>query len=164
MGTRCVTSVHSVWNNGGKPELEAVIYRHWDGYPEGQGKDLSEYLQQTRLVNGRCVGKDQEDHFSNGVGELASWIVHRMFVDGHNPGLMGELRDCGQEFHYKVTGEMFGEHRIMVDVYAGPVTAFGMGGDKCNKPIFSGTKDEFAKWIEKRVKAEEERLSKRASK
>jgi hypothetical protein len=74
-----------------------------------------------------------------------------MFVDGHNPGLMGAITDCGQEFHYKVTGEMFGEMRIMVDVYAGPVTFFGGGGDKCDKPIFSGTKDQFSAWIEKRA-------------
>jgi hypothetical protein len=41
MGTRSTT--HFVYPD--RTEPEAIIYRHWDGYPEGAGKDLMDFLK-----------------------------------------------------------------------------------------------------------------------
>ncbi len=51
MSTRCTTHFTS-----GKKTPEAIIYRHSDGYPEGAGLDLLDFLQQcSKLKDSRLT-------------------------------------------------------------------------------------------------------------
>ena len=56
-----------------KPDKYIVsIYNHYDGYPEGLGMKLANYLEGTKIVNG--LGKNNEDVF-NGLGCLAASLI-----------------------------------------------------------------------------------------
>ena len=50
------------------------IYNHWDGYPEGLGVTLANYLDDKKIVNG-ISNKDNEDLVYNGMGCLAASLV-----------------------------------------------------------------------------------------
>ena len=56
-----------------KPDKYMVsIYNHYDGYPEGLGVTLANYLEGTKIVNG--LGGNNEDVF-NGLGCLAASLI-----------------------------------------------------------------------------------------
>jgi hypothetical protein len=48
------------------------IYHHWDGYPEGLGVTLANYLDGKKITNG--LGRDNNNLF-NGMGCLAASLV-----------------------------------------------------------------------------------------
>ena len=48
------------------------IYHHWDGYPEGLGVTLADYLNGKKVTNG--LGRDNNNLF-NGMGCLAASLV-----------------------------------------------------------------------------------------
>ena len=50
------------------------IYHHWDGYPEGLGVTLANYLDGKKVVNG-INSKDNENLVYNGMGCLAASLV-----------------------------------------------------------------------------------------
>ena len=55
------------------PEKKLVsIYNHYDGYPEGLGVILAEYLKDKKVVNG--LG-DREAPIFNGLGCLAASLI-----------------------------------------------------------------------------------------
>ena len=78
MATRAMISIAKREQRGSFSEVPnqtiVDIYHHWDGYPEGLGVTLANYLLGTRIVNG--IGpKDNEDVIFNGMGCLAASIV-----------------------------------------------------------------------------------------
>lgn len=70
MGTRSIIR----FEEEGKHIVD--IYRQFDGYPEGRGKDLAEFLAGGQIVNG--IGSDAKfGKIFNGMGDLAAqWINH----------------------------------------------------------------------------------------
>ena len=50
MSTRSITHIHEA--HTGEERIVCSFYRHCDGYPDGHGKDLKEWLEGKRLVNG----------------------------------------------------------------------------------------------------------------
>lgn len=81
MGTRCLTVVlEEVWEDPKKPKKKAakreeclVMYRQFDGYPDGHGKELAEFLAGSKPTNG-LAGMNSVDLF-NGAGCMAASIV-----------------------------------------------------------------------------------------
>lgn len=101
MGTRSLTVfMDDRWNDDDPEQEIVVMYRQMDGYPEGHGKDLAEFLAKGKLVNG--IGMDAGVVF-NGMGCLAAQVVTH-FKDGpggfylHPAG----TRDVGEEYIYIV--------------------------------------------------------------
>jgi hypothetical protein len=97
MGTRCLT----VMQREDGTEI-AVLYRQMDGYPEGHGKDLHEFLDDMQICNG--ISSDQKTgKWANGAECLAAQIV-AYFKDRigqfylHPAG----TRNCGEEYIYTV--------------------------------------------------------------
>jgi hypothetical protein len=95
MGTRSLTVFNETEKNG---EI-CVMYRQFDGYPSGHGKELKNLLKDMVLVNGIPVGDNRK--LANGMGCLAAQVVSSM-KDGpggiyiHPKG----TRDCGEEYIY----------------------------------------------------------------
>ena len=59
------------------PEKVIVsIYNHWDGYPEGLGVTLAEYLNGKVVTNG--LGKRDDYNLFNGMGCLAASLVEEL--------------------------------------------------------------------------------------
>lgn len=154
MGTRSITEVRYRWEKMEEWKTNAIIYRHWDGYLDGHGQWLFRFLDGMSVVNG-LTGNEPEKH-ANGPGRLAGQIVAALVKDGHEPDLMGELSDCGQEYHYRVSVRYSSSGGdIELEVFDGPVTAFGHGGEQCTNPIFKGTVAEFGHYLANQPSDEE---------
>jgi hypothetical protein len=108
MGTRSLTRVIPrqeglSFSEGHHHVKESVInmYRQYDGYPEGHGVDLAEFLDDFTVVNGLSIPRPTK--VANGTGCLAAQLVQH-FKDG--PGhiyleaLNGEPGDSWEEYIY----------------------------------------------------------------
>lgn len=119
MGTRSLTIVEDA--NG--KEL-VVMYKQFDGYHEGHGKDLADFLTDFKLVNG--MSGDEPPKFANGLGCLAAQVVS--YFKNEPGGIYlypAETRGVGEEYVYVVGGEVGGEPTMKVDEFSGPASGFG---------------------------------------
>jgi len=108
MGTRCLT----VFKEEDGTEI-AVMYRQFDGYPDGHGKELAEFLKGKKVVNG--ISSERQPIF-NGMGCLAASVVAHFKTD---PGGFylhpANTRNCGEEYTYIVSGKVGEEPTIELD-------------------------------------------------
>lgn len=98
MGTRSLTRFIEVVENKKNPIT--CIYRQYDGYPSGHGKELAEFLMSGTMVNG--YGSSEERQF-NGIGCLAAQFiaefkkgVGNIYIEKPN------AKGCGEEFIYEI--------------------------------------------------------------
>ena len=54
-------------------DYHTQIYNHWDGYPEGLGVKLAEFIRDMRIVNG--IGRSEGPIQVNGLGDLSAMIL-----------------------------------------------------------------------------------------
>ena len=103
MGTRSLTHVY---NDDG--QILTTVYRQFDGYPEGHGKDLAEFLSPFVLVNGIPMGDQRK--LAIGMGCFAAQLIHHLKegAGGIYLNVPGS-RNCGEEFVYEIRpdGESF---------------------------------------------------------
>ena len=104
MGTRCLTTFIETYTEretGKKKKNEIVtMYRQYDGYPSGHGKELAEFLADGQVVNG--FGANTSTKQFNGVGCLAAQVVAH-FKDGVGGFyLQSGNKDSGEEYRYHV--------------------------------------------------------------
>lgn len=123
MGTRSLTIIREDGNDNNLVQM----YRHFDGYPAGHGKDLYEFLRPIKLVNGLTLGDNHNT--ANGFGCLAAQLVAH-FKTG--PGWI-YLTNGGWhvDYHY-VVYEIDGQIEVQVNSY-GAIN-------------FEGTLEEFGAW------------------
>jgi len=116
MGTRSLTFVY----NDGAPIIN--MYRQFDGYPTGHGRELAEFLTSGKLVNG--YSEKQSVQF-NGMGCLAAQMIanFKNSVGGFYIHSI-DSTDCWQEYEYHVY-----EDKVVLK--------------NPTEVIFSGTWDEF---------------------
>lgn len=109
MGTRSLTFVY----NGEAKKPFACMYRQMDGYPGGHGKELADFLQPIKMVNG--IG-DDERPLANGACCLAAQIVAH-FKEGVGSIYLypPDIKDAGQDFEYHVIASA--GQGIVVKVY-----------------------------------------------
>lgn len=101
MGTRSLTKFYE--SKHGMPF--AVMYRQYDGYPRGHGKQLVEFLQSRAWVNG--IKSNEKRTVSNGIGCLAAQAVCFFKKDPNKAGDFYLQGDCypgasDEEFIYEV--------------------------------------------------------------
>lgn len=128
MGTRSLTILP------GYDGETAVLYRQFDGYPEGHGAELAHLLKGLTEVNG--LGGDAAGVF-NGPSCLAATIVaHFKSEPGGFYLYPAGTRDQGEEFTYHVITQGVGNPiRLKVEGYDAEV-------------IFDGTPAEFLRRLE----------------
>jgi hypothetical protein len=95
MGTRSVTKIH----DGGKdaPVLVA-IYQQFDGYFDGVGENLQDFLKEMVIVNG--IGLNTPKKAANGMGCLAAQVIH--FLKKDIGGTYITSTDDEQEYNYDI--------------------------------------------------------------
>ena len=97
MGTRSITYVYE--EDG---SMIIALYRQYDGYLSGMGKDLEEFLKPFTMVNGLMIGDERKT--ANGMGCLAAQLVaHFKEEPGHfylYPPT--DDIDAWQEFEYHI--------------------------------------------------------------
>jgi len=127
MGTRSLTFVYEDY----QPVI--CMYRQYDGYPEGHGTELANFLASIEAVtNGIAVGETRRT--ANGMGCLAAQLVAHLKTETGNIYLYPtDSKDCGQEYEYHI--------------YTDRVTVYGWN----RKHLFTGPWSEFAKWCIKPV-------------
>ncbi len=98
MGTRCLT----VFKEEDGTEI-AVLYRQHDGYPDGHGKDLADFLDGKVIVNG-ISGDNTKDTAFNGMPCLAASVVAHFKDDiGSFYLYPAGTRDMGEDYIYTIT-------------------------------------------------------------
>lgn len=147
MATRSITTVRSQWVNDGDTitdewKTNATIYVHWDGYLDGVGRFLHNFLNGLVVVNG--ISPNMPLRYANGPGRLAAQLIVAMENDGMKPECLRNGSVVGQEYHYQID-VAYGRDggNVLVTVFDGPMTAFGCGGDECTNQIFHGNVEEF---------------------
>ena len=136
MGTRSLTFVY---DEDGKKLIN--MYRQYDGYPSGHGKDLAEFLEPITMVNGIGV---TEAVIANGPGCLAAQLVAH-FKDGPG-GIYLEPTtavDCGQDYEYHITTHGEGAELTIACQRIEGLRPFH------RKKIFDGSIEEFKAFCEK---------------
>ncbi len=145
MSTRSITSIRSRWDNQDW-ETNTVVYRHSDGYLDGHGKWLYEFLNGLEVVNG--IPGAMPSRYANGPGRLAGQLVAKLEKDGHGPDLHTEDVDMGQEFHYQIDVQYgLDGGTVTIYVFDGPMTAFGAGGEDCTNQVFKGSVAEYGAFL-----------------
>ena len=130
MGTRSLTTFI---DDHTKEEI-VVMYRQYDGYPSGHGRDLTNFLNEMKIVNGIPGGK-KSTQLANGISCLAAQVVSH-FKNGVGDFYLhaGDTRDYGEEFVYTIYAKDK-ELKVKVeDVYNDEV-------------LFDGNTKEMDKWI-----------------
>jgi len=104
MGTRSTTLfVEKDKDSSGKITLKKVckFYRQMDGYPNGHGLNVAEFLSKGVLVNGIGCGENDKNQF-NGIGCLAAQVIAEL-KKGPGSIYMIPITEGGQEYDYTVT-------------------------------------------------------------
>lgn len=133
MGTRSLTFVYTDHYGGETPEPIINMYRQFDGYPEGHGLELAEFLNSfDKVVNGIPVGETQR--VANGMECLAAqMIAHFKKSVGGFYIYPVTSKDCWQEYEYHVYSDRItvlngsGEH-----LFTGPWSGFL---EFCKNPV-----------------------------
>lgn len=108
MGTRSITRI----NYGGKPLL--TFYRQFDGYPEGHGKEIAEFMAGCEFVNGYNRTHSPRKN-ANGAGCFAAQLVEAL-KDGDLGGIYILHHDAeNQEYTYTINIVSNGEGWNAVD-------------------------------------------------
>jgi len=128
MGTRSLTRVIDrqeglsfakghLAKNVGKSYIN--MYRQFDGYIEGMGVDLAEFLLPFTIVNGMKLNEDRK--IANGSGCLAAQIVAHFKTDAGGIYLHpteGKPGDCWEEYIYTIfVTDNQEKDNIMIAVY-----------------------------------------------
>ena len=133
MGTRSLTRIKD-----GKKEL-TVMYRQFDGYLDGHGKELAEWLANASIVNG--IRMDENRTIFNGMGCLAaSMFKHFKEEAGGIYCYPAGAKDCWEEYNYIISESPKGQIKIKVTT------------DKPKEILFEGTANELLDKIEKENK------------
>ena len=132
MGTRSLTYVYQSYKDGaGNKVNEPIVcmYRQYDGYLEGHGADLAQFLANGNIVNG--IGIGEAEGVWNGMGCLAASMVAHFKKEPGNFYLHAPIlnRDDWQEFEYHVFDDK--------------VIVYSIGSNNDNV-VFEGTYAQFA--------------------
>jgi len=100
MGTRSLTKIISTYDD--KPIT--CMYRQYDGYLEGHGVTLAEWLEKFTVVNG--IGLDETRKIANGMDCLAAQMYEN-FKDGAGGiyCMHPDAEDSGEEYLYEISEE-----------------------------------------------------------
>ena len=105
MGTRSLTVMYEApFNPGEEPKEIVVMYRQFDGYPDGHGEELASFLKTFRAVTNGMSGDTKNT--ANGGACLAAQIIAHFKTDPGNFYLYpAGTRDAGEEYIYEVFPE-----------------------------------------------------------
>ena len=135
MGTRSLTFVY---DEEGRKLIN--MYRQYDGYPSGHGKELAEFLEPITMVNGISEARK----IANGPGCLAAQLVAH-FKDGPG-GIYLEPTtavDCGQDYEYHIATHGEGAELTITCQRIEGLRPFR------RKKIFEGSVEEFKAFCER---------------
>ena len=144
MGTRSNTTFFSEWSNE-KPL--AMIYRQFDGYPEGHGVQLARFLKEIKLVNGLRIDSEySEVKVANKMSCLAAQVVVYL---KEKPGDIylespEDEENLGTEYNYRIYRDKMGvtdKESVLIDLIESTEVGY--------QRVFYGSPEEFIKKYER---------------
>jgi hypothetical protein len=126
MGTRCVVTFID------RDLPIASVFHTYDGYPEGVGKDLAEFLAGVRIING-MTGCETLGAFANGVACLAAQYIREVKTSVGGVYMINVNADQ-EEYNYNVS---IIKSNITITVEL-----------EGRRPVFSGSPEMFLKYLE----------------
>ncbi len=97
MGTRATLDILDCEN-----KVIVTVYRQYDGYPEGMGKELQDLLKDSLLTGGGIGAGQASPAYFNGMECLAPWIIGKLKEHIGNIYLYSASAACEEFFHYTV--------------------------------------------------------------
>jgi len=142
MGTRSLTRVIETWKDDDgkqKKEMLVTMYRQFDGYPEGHGHELAEFLNSGKVVNG--LGMDEKQKVFNGAGCMAAQMISHFKGDSAGGIYIypNSTKDAWQNYEY----------HVLVDFDSKDVTLICYESGKRKKQLFKGSPDKFIEFVQK---------------
>lgn len=131
MGTHSTITFIEKWGEHKVPLVK--IYQQYDGYFDGVGKELANWLKDKTVVNGFGVDDTADKGFCNGVECMAAQFIHDFKKDIGGLYIVPISSDS-EEYNY----------RVIVD--GSRVT---LQADAWNNTEFEGTAEDFLDFIEK---------------
>ena len=133
MGTRSITTI--IDNQWGESSKLMTMYRQFDGYPSGHGKELHEFLHPLRVCNG--IGRNQSmGSWANGAWCLAAQMVRHFKTEIGNIYIVEPRTKLdGEDYGYEITVQENLDINVVVRTH--------------RKKIFEGNVFEFGKFCNK---------------
>ena len=144
MGTRSLTKIISTY--GDEEMIITTMYRQMDGYPEGHGLMLAEFLKPFTVVNGINLAETRK--IANGLPCLAAQM-YAYFKEGaggiycYHP----EATDCGEAYVYEIR---LLHQTLESDVVGGEINLRCIDPYE-EKELFNGTPKEFINQYDKSI-------------
>ena len=154
MGTRSLTRVIETYRDDKKNKQVKTklvnMYRQYDGYPDGHGMELADFLNGGKVVNG--IGTDK--NVFNGAGCLAAQMIAH-FKDGAGGIYIQPItaNNCGQEYEYEVVVNFDTMELTMKCIEVGYIDSKGNYRNG-KKVLFEGKPADFAQFVEKLAESE----------
>lgn len=98
MGTRSTTKIYVKYPKQEK-KLILSLYKQFDGYLEGWGKEMKDFFKSGKVVNGLPL--DRSERLFNGTGCFATQLIANFKTEPGN--LYATHKDDDQEFNYTIT-------------------------------------------------------------
>ncbi len=118
MGTRSTTRVFSQWDASAEPTQLVCIYQQFDGYIEGVGHNLANFLDGMTIGNG--IPHTPPERFANGPECLAAQLVSHL-KDGPG-GTYLAAPDASESYNYEIHAAYDSpDVRIVVNSYDGQI-------------------------------------------
>ena len=113
MGTRSLTIVKDGEFND---EDLCLMYRQFDGYPEGHGQELIDFASEFKIVNGIPLG--EETKIANGAGCFAAQMIAHFKEDTGGIYIYPvSQRNVGEDYIYILTIQAGKEIKLKVESY-----------------------------------------------
>jgi hypothetical protein len=133
MGTRSNTVI--IDTGYGKPVKLVNMYRQFDGYPSGHGKELSDFLSKITMVNG--IFEQGDKKMANGAGCLAAQMIAHFKTEPGGIYIDIPTGKCDNDYTYIVRADTYRPSKgISVEV-----REYG------KKKLFEGSAEKFAEWL-----------------
>lgn len=113
MGTRSTTKIYEEYNDGTKGFLLGM-YIQYDGYTDGVGQQLKDFIKKCVIVNGFGSFKPEDKLVCNGVGCFALQLVNEL-KDGTG-GTYATMESDEQEYNYEITFKMNAEKNAYSEI------------------------------------------------
>jgi hypothetical protein len=156
MGTRSLTRVFETHKDEKKNKQVKVqlvnMYRQYDGYPEGHGTELADFLKGGKVVNG--IGYDEKNIVFNGAGCLAAQMIAH-FKNGAGGFYIESItaKNCGQEYEYEVIVDWDTKEVTMKCIEVGYIDSKG-NYKRGKRVLFEGKPADFEQFVEELAQKE----------
>jgi hypothetical protein len=141
MGTRSLTTFIETWKDEKTQKQKRLnivtMYRQFDGYPEGHGIQLANFLSSGKMVNG--FSNTDEKQF-NGMGCLAAQVI-AYFKTGVGGFYLhrGGTKNCWEDYRYEVIFDQDTKELTMTCYYVHSKKYLFKGKSKDFKTILKTT-------------------------